>query len=218
LISVGNDIVVLNPHSIARETSPKFYSKFITEEEFNSYDPSIMSFHNYIWLLWSVKEAVYKFINRINPELLFSPLRLAVINVTKQKAPNANLIGEEGRGFAYYHIAAQASLDDRPVDIRSIITDGYIATFAAEKNDFVNMFWGIERIYNTSPANQSAEVRQFALQRLQSLHTKLVMDIKRCNTLPIPRAFANDILMPFIPVSFSHHFNYVAYAFIDEIY
>ncbi len=78
--SAGNDIVALNAVDHQRTVSANFYSKFIIPAEQDLYKQSpameTVSFCSFVWLLWSVKESAYKFVKRLQPELIFSPSRL----------------------------------------------------------------------------------------------------------------------------------------------
>src|ERR1700761_4990502 len=81
MISAGNDIVALNDIDRRRTVEPRFYSRIISHSERELYprpESPGMSFENFVWLLWSVKESAYKYWQRLEPELTFSPTRIIV--------------------------------------------------------------------------------------------------------------------------------------------
>ena len=72
MISTGNDIVALKAINVARTKQQNFYSKIITVSEKALYDEHFsgrLLFEHFVWLAWSVKESVFKYLQRINPDL-----------------------------------------------------------------------------------------------------------------------------------------------------
>ena len=73
--STGNDIIGLksiDPHLTIQQ---RFYSKILSFSELELYyrkASETIPFENFIWLLWSVKESVYKYQKRNFPDLVFS--------------------------------------------------------------------------------------------------------------------------------------------------
>ena len=64
MISAGNDIAALAKVNKERIPQPRFYSKILSDSERALYHQpqlTILPFENYVWLLWSVKESVYKY-------------------------------------------------------------------------------------------------------------------------------------------------------------
>ena len=79
--STGNDIVALNESVVAKAAQPRFYSKIMAADEMNFFNEQAadkLSLGEYVWLLWSVKESVYKFLKRTQPGFLFSPQKIIV--------------------------------------------------------------------------------------------------------------------------------------------
>lgn len=74
--SIGYDIVDLSLTDPARTALPGFYGKILHPHEYAA--PDFLSFHRYVWLCWSVKEAVYKYACRLQPGLRFSPTRIVL--------------------------------------------------------------------------------------------------------------------------------------------
>jgi phosphopantetheinyl transferase (holo-ACP synthase) len=100
MISTGNDIIALKTINIARTKQKNFYRKIISTSEKDLYDRQFsdnLPFDVFVWLLWSVKESVYKYLQRITPELVFSPTKIII---TQLALPADNFVEQfEGRGF-----------------------------------------------------------------------------------------------------------------------
>lgn len=73
---MGYDIVDLALTDPARSAVPAFYNKILNPQDTPC--PSSLSHHQYLWLCWSVKEAVYKYACRLQPGLVFSPTRIVL--------------------------------------------------------------------------------------------------------------------------------------------
>jgi phosphopantetheinyl transferase (holo-ACP synthase) len=213
--STGNDIVSLNAINISRTRQQRFYSKILAAFESTLYNQhqTKITFENFVWLLWSVKESAYKFLQRNNPGLVFSPTRCVVTQleipaeyqIIKSITPTL-----EGIGF-----------DDQPV-FKSIITFGFetlysrsiidrdfIFSVVNRDNDFDNTGWGIKRIDNACSDSQSAEVREFLLEKLKNvLPSNNLQIIKNSHGCPI---LVNGEIN--IPISLAHHGNWVAYSY-----
>lgn len=74
--SVGYDIVDLALTDPARSALAGFAGKILSPRDIPC--PSPLSHHQYLWLCWSVKEAVYKYACRLQPGLVFSPTRIVL--------------------------------------------------------------------------------------------------------------------------------------------
>ena len=67
MISTGNDIVALKAINVARTKQQKFYNKIITGSEKALYEGQFserLPFEYFVWLAWSVKESVFKYLQR----------------------------------------------------------------------------------------------------------------------------------------------------------
>jgi len=72
MLSAGNDIVDLSLIDINKTRDFRFYSKILCHSEQDLYitlDKKI-NFEQYVWLLWSIKESVYKYFKSF-PQALF---------------------------------------------------------------------------------------------------------------------------------------------------
>ena len=79
MTSTGNDIVSFAATNLIRTKEPIFYNKILSEQEIAAYarlHHQFLAFDVYIWLLWSVKEATYKYLKRLDPGLIFSPTKI----------------------------------------------------------------------------------------------------------------------------------------------
>src|ERR1700760_194089 len=83
-LSTGNDLVCLSATRPERTGQPRFYFRILTADELALYHPGMLpgwSFDAFVWLCWSVKESVFKYRKRFQPELVFAPLRIVVTSV-----------------------------------------------------------------------------------------------------------------------------------------
>ncbi|WDF77971.1 4'-phosphopantetheinyl transferase superfamily protein [Mucilaginibacter sp. KACC 22773] len=217
-ISAGNDIVDLQAIDTARTSDPRFYSKFITGPEIELRSlPELagMPTEHFVWLLWSVKESVYKFEQRHNPDLVFSPSKIIVGHINPPLSTAcADVACEaiEGEGFdMQLCYNSTIAFNGHTFYSRSIITNCYIVTVVNNSDNFGNMYWGVKPIDNSSPAYQSIQVRGFILKKLGPIfetgHLNIIKTPLGCPIL------YNGLTETTIPVSLAHHGRYVAYAF-----
>jgi len=218
IISAGNDIVDLQAIDTARTNNPRFYTKFITGSETQLYSRSQLAdipFEHFVWLLWSVKESVYKFKQRHNPGLIFSPSKISVQHINSPsgsmpaRLPEASI---EVKGFdkqIYY--SGAITFEQQELYFRSVINNAYIASFVNNINSFENIYWGIKRIDHTGPDFQSTQVREFISKKLKQVGpADIIKIIKNSSGCPI---LYNDMVEANLPISLAHHGHYVAYAF-----
>jgi phosphopantetheinyl transferase (holo-ACP synthase) len=212
MISTGNDIVALKAINIARTKQPNFYKKIISVSEKDLYDQQLSGkilLENFVWLLWSIKESVYKYLQRSTPELVFSPTK---ITVSKLYLPPGDQATElEGQGFdedAVYK--GIAMFGDQVLYSRSIITGEFIFSVVSHEDDFANTCWGIQLTSSTDPAYQSRAVRAFLGDKLNRLFPDSVLSISK-SIHGYPILLKDGIETP-MPVSLAHHDHYVAYS------
>jgi hypothetical protein len=219
MISTGNDIVALKAINIARSKEYAFYSKILSVSEKKLYDQQFASgiaFENFLWLLWSVKESAYKYLQRITPDLVFSPTKIIIkhLLIPAGSSP-AIAFGDketEGRGFdnkiVYEGIVA---FGEHTLYSRSVIGAEFIASVINDNNDFEDTFWGFQWIDLSETSYQSKAVRTFLLNRLARLFPDTDLHIGKSQS-GCPILFSRSEEMP-IPVSLAHHDHYVAYSF-----
>ena len=213
MISTGNDIVALKAINIARTKQQNFYSKIISDSEKGLYDQQFLErlpFEHFVWLLWSIKESVYKYLQRITPGLVFSPTKV-IINQLERPLNNTISI-LEGRDFndkAVYK--GVVKFGAHSLYSRSIITEDFIFSVVNHTNDFERVLWGIRPIDSSEPDHQSDVVRTFAISMLTTLFPGAELKIDK-NLHGIPVLLKNGIEIP-VPISLAHHDHYVAYSF-----
>jgi phosphopantetheinyl transferase (holo-ACP synthase) len=212
MISTGNDIIALKTINIARTRQKFFYRKIISVSEKDLYDRQLLDnlpFDVFVWLLWSVKESVYKYLQRITPELVFSPTRITITQLT---LPAGNFVEQfEGRGFDDNSVyKGVINFGDHTLYSRSLISEEFIFSVVNCTDNFGHIRWGIQLIDSSEPDVQSKAVREFLLEKLTLLFpgSDLLVD-KSPHGYPI---ILKDGLEIALPVSLAHHSHYVGYS------
>lgn len=198
MISTGNDIVALGSINKTRTCDPRFYSKILSAVEQELYyrlEFATLLFENYVWLLWSVKESAFKYLQRNNHQLIFSPTKISVLTVDLH---------------ADQHYSGSLQFGQHHLFFRSTITNDWISTVVNEDDDFEYIFNDVQAIEHDDYEYQSVAVRRFALNKLNTFfedefllekseanYPVLVKNGKRVNT----------------PVSLSHDGHFVACSF-----
>ena len=213
MTSTGNDIVALKTINIARTKQPNFYRKILSDTEQGIYDQkflAVMPFERFVWLLWSIKESVYKYLQRITPELIFSPTKIII---TRLDAPSDDAIPIlEGRDFkdkAAYK--SKVAFGDYILYSRSIISNEFIFSVVNHTDNFERVFWGIREISSAEAGHQSEAVRKFAIAMLNTLFHNSILEIDK-SVYGYPVLLKNNAEIP-IPVSLAHHDHWVGYSF-----
>lgn len=216
MTSIGNDIIALKTIDISRTRSPRFYSKILSLTEQQLYQAQLpgLPFDLFVWLLWSVKESAYKCLQRHQPDLVFSPVNTEVIQLGPPSAPSNKLTPIiTATGFnSTACFCSSIRLNALTLYARTIIYGNeLIVSVVQEIPDFNEVQWGVKQIAGTDPASQSAAVRDFLFERFYPLYPGRKLSISK-NDSGCPSLFADGIVMD-IPVSLSHHDEYVGYAF-----
>src|SRR3569623_254628 len=124
----GNDIVALKAIDVNRTKQSNFYSKIIVPQEKSLHDrtlSTVLPLEHLVWLAWSIKESVYKFLQRDDHDLVFSPSK---INIEQIVAPAKTFAGlqTEGMGFdAEVVYSGIVKFGNHILYSRSVITDDY---------------------------------------------------------------------------------------------
>ena len=206
--SIGNDIVDFKFIDKARTQSKPFYSKILSEPEQALYQThfSTLSFWQYVWLLWSCKEAVYKFLKRHQAELVFSPVK---ISLKPEFSELKNFYNSSIQiKFCFYGNSTNSGSD---IFCSSVITENYIHTVAYMGSNFEGINQGVQHIDHTVSEHQSIGVRQLVSEKLnESFPGDTITFGKADAGFPIILQNGTD---SGILASFAHHGNYVAYAF-----
>ena len=213
MISTGNDIVALKAINVARTKQQNFYSKINTDTEKAIYEEQFsdrLPIEQFVWLAWSVKESIFKYQQRINPELVFSPSKIRIGELVAPASENFfNLEGCDLDDGTTYKAVVDASA--HTFYSRTIISDDFIFSVVNRIDYFERVMWGFIRIDSTDADDQSKAVRTFALTALSTLFPDSKLEIDK-NRHSYPIILKNDAEMP-VPISLAHHDHWVAFSF-----
>jgi len=218
MISTGNDIVSLNAINITRTNNSKFYSKILSTPESKLYNEPLAAtipFENFVWLLWSIKESAFKYLQRITPDLLFTPVKFEVTQLqtpSEYKLINFGIGELTGTGFNDESaFKAVILFGSDTLYARSFIYNELICTVVHKSENFGETYWGIKYINDGQYDNQSKKVREFLIQNLQRLASfdNIIID-KNQHGIPVIILGTKEML---IPASLSHHEHFIAYSF-----
>ncbi len=194
MTSAGNDIVSLQKIDKERTAQYRFYSKILGSAERELFDHALMpiSFEHYVWLLWSVKEAAYKYFKRLEPAILFSPLKFIVIeiNFRQEKASSANTF-----------FTGRVTFQKHTLYFLSDYNEARIHTIVHDENNFDNVRSGIAEIQSEKYADQSAAAKEFLKKDLEKYITGEIVIEK--NVAGYPEVFL-DGKKSNMAVSLSH--------------
>jgi phosphopantetheinyl transferase (holo-ACP synthase) len=214
----GNDIIALHTINIPRSNQSRFYGKILSDSEqelYRQFTPSTIPFENFLWLCWSVKESVYKYVKRYQPTFVFSPVKIMVqhIELPVDLEPIGFEASEwEGLAATEKSYTGIVVFDGAVFYFKSKIHHELIATVVSQDENFEQIHWGIKKISQTGSADQSSAVRSFLLTRLNNLLPgKDICFDKSPHGFPL--IYNKRKLLP-LPVSFAHHGNFVAYSFL----
>ncbi len=214
-LSTGNDIVALSATDKERTILPRFFSRILDAGEQMLYDqPALraLPFDNYVWLLWSVKESVYKYKQRTNPGLVFSPTKIPIRKLTPPSGqplpPSAQLPSPSGEAF---YKATIVYGSDRLYS-RSIVRDDMISTVVSNDENFKNTSWECKQIDHSGYAHQSSAVRKLAVDQLSATLSGDHLQIGK-NTAGYPVVLDGEEQLD-IPISLAHHDRWVAWSFV----
>ena len=215
MLSTGNDIVALNAINVTRTKQPNFYSKILTPTETELYrSPRFATIHFevFVWLLWSIKESAFKFLQRIDADVLFTPVKFEVSDVELPAGfdlLNFDKVLLTGIGFDELDsIRAMVKFGDSILYSNSLIYREFICSFVHDTKDFSQVHWGIKRIDNDAAEVQSTEVRAFLADNFDE--PGVIISKKKRD---IPVLLINGIELA-VPVSLSHHDKFISYCFV----
>jgi phosphopantetheinyl transferase (holo-ACP synthase) len=212
--SIGNDIVALNNINAEKTRQPQFYSKFLSQPETDLYNNKFsIPFEHFAWLCWSIKESVFKFQKRIQPELVFS---FRNINIQQVNIPRNNQVFNFQEDVAEYNCLPEQNCYNSVTAIgsssfysHSYISKDFIYTITVDEAANENIFWGVKFIDDPAYSIQSKSVREFVLQKLHRVSGETGLDILKSEVgYPYVNKYRH------IPVSFTHHHNFIGYSFL----
>lgn len=202
ILSTGCDIVALRAINADRTKQANFYSKIIVDSEKGLYDNAlsgVLLLEHFVWLAWSVKESVYKFLQRHQHDLVFSPSKI-----------NLEQLSQDDSNQAIFNGISQ--FGSRKLYSWSVVTTEYIFSVVNDRDDFNNVYWQIKKIGSAEPEDQSAEVRKLLMAKLSELFPgdHLIIE-KSLSGYPVILKNHSEVDAA---ISFTHHDHYVAYSFI----
>lgn len=196
MISAGNDIVALQAVDTQRTQNPAFYSKFITPAEFALHNPNEITLVNFVWLLWSAKESAYKYAKRLNPELIFAPVKIAV--------QSFRIFGQlKTHEDAHNQYSGQLKINDASLPFIAVVADQFIVTVI----DQGDINWAVKQIDMSDYESQSQAVRNFLLDGLKMSGVSVE---KHPVGYPVLFKYGKQLD---IAVSFAHHHRYISYCY-----
>jgi hypothetical protein len=215
--SAGNDIVALLSVNKQRTGQFRFYSQILSDYEQGLYfhlPYAGISFENYVWLLWSVKESAYKYLKRIHPRLVFSPTKCVIQYIILPSGPFMSAFNNthwEHNGNRKEFYSGMLIYESYVFYFRSKISANWIATVVNDNEEFENVFWGIESIDDESYYHQSKEARTLLLNRLSSFFPGDFRVKKSQIGYPIILKGTQNM---HISASLAHDDRFVAYSFV----
>lgn len=216
MLSAGNDIVSLNAINVTRAKQPNFYSKILTPTETALHQQPCFAnipFEIFVWLLWSIKESAFKYLQRINAAVLFTPVKFEVGEI---HVPEEFTIDEfSGRGLTgngcgfdlLLPITSILTFEDKALYSNSLICKEFVFTIVNGDTDFNYVNWGIKEIESSDTEAQSLEVRKFLIDNFPD--TNIIIG-KNQQGIPV---LLKDKIELSVPISLSHHEYYVGYSF-----
>jgi phosphopantetheinyl transferase (holo-ACP synthase) len=220
LKSTGNDIVARRATNIQRQRAnhTRFFSHILSVAEqnlFGSLPQSTLVFENFVWLAWSVKEGVFKYLKRFDADLVFQPTKIIVQNINY---PEGNLIqkleGDIWDGNAmlqkeFYH--GMVVYNNQTLYFKAKLYDEMLISVVNDTDDFENVMWGFQRIESAKYSDQSRTVRELALSKFKSIFPDAELQITK-SAVGYPVLLNNGVDSN-IPLSFAHDGFFVGYSF-----
>lgn len=219
MISTGNDIVALNAINAERTKQFRFYSKILSPAEQDlgvSLQFSAIPFERYVWLLWSIKEAAFKYLKRNDPDLMFSPSKTEVRNIVLPRKTTLKPFDQEWLDQSSFKsdelCESTVTYGPQILYARSLISHELIHSVVSADAQFENVCWGIKSIDSAEYEHQSLDVRSFALAALTKVFQDRPLQIKK-SAVGYPVVLSGRKITN-IPLSFTHHNHFVGYSFI----
>ena len=211
--STGNDIVSLNAINVTRTKQPNFYSKILTPTETALHQEprfATIPFEIFVWLLWSIKESAFKYLQRADADIIFTPVKLEVSEIYVPEGfgiGKFSVRGLAGNSFDLLQtITSVINFEDKIFYSTSLIYNELIFTVVDGDKYFNNTYWGIKEIDDCDAEIQSIEVRTFLIDNFPAKNIVVTKNDKG-----IPSILLSDGAN--VPASLSHHENWVAYSF-----
>ncbi|PTQ99689.1 4'-phosphopantetheinyl transferase superfamily protein [Mucilaginibacter yixingensis] len=198
--SIGNDIVDLRLIDADRSRQARFYSKILAPDELDLYEPlgAFLAFEHFVWLCWTIKEASYKYSKRLHPQLLFSPPRTVILDLSVcQNADDGN------------HYEGTCSNGFSTVYFQSSHTATYIHTIVNVATDLSQI---IAKAFIVDPTKASAQTHAQLLQQAAQLYPGKAIRIEK-NADNVPSLMVDAQTHP---ISIAHHGQYGSFAIANN--
>lgn len=198
---IGNDIVDLTTSVIGQgERRLRYLEKILTENEIQILD-SLGNEDKWIWLLWSIKESVYKIIHRSERKMKYVPKSIQCIEV-------CFISHEEYYSKVVYNGAMYIA--------KSLMHDDYISTVATADSE------DMDKIYHESfPIPKDDNQSEYLDNKVRVFYSNLINPGRKNLTIKrdkngIPHLVYDEQEIGYL--SFSHHGQFGAFAFILRCY
>lgn len=222
-MSLGNDLVCLTTvGQMERHRQQRFLDKVCVAAEQRLLRQAPAPDAS-LWWLWSLKEAAYKYSQRLQPDLPFHPTQFTLLGpLILPELVNTRAWTHTGFDLP---MATGAYLQTPlgPVWGASVRTnDCLMSIVTASAKHLQPVRWGIVPIETDHRATQSSEVRRVVAEQYRAhhhlpAHTNLTFGKAGQNTTGAgwPTLTVENQIQPCL-LSFSHDGPYVAYALLDE--
>jgi phosphopantetheinyl transferase (holo-ACP synthase) len=214
--STGNDIVSLDLINKERSNDSSFYLKIITPSEEalgRQVELAHLLFERYVWLCWSIKESAFKYLQREHPQIVFSPVKMVIQNITAPAIiPGMQPIEDawEGDASGEENYTGTLTAEGNTYYFRSKISSAIIATIVSDDEKFNGVVWGISQVAHSNADHQSEQVRSFVLKRLQTFFPGKILHIEKVpGGYPVIMEGKEELDLA---VSFAHHGRTVSYS------
>lgn len=194
---IGNDIVDLSISTIGeKERRSRFLEKILTRLEMDILG-SLGGEDRYVWLIWSIKESVYKIVSRGLQKSIYAPKSIQCIDI--------NCSGK-GVYYADIHYGGDTFIS------KSIVNKEYIHTVASASHSVINQS-DVQIFAIPKDADESGYTIRKVIEsvRLPKSHNygslSVIKDKNR-----VPRIYDEETEIGYL--SITHHGSYGAYVFI----
>ncbi len=218
MLSAGNDIISLATINIQRSNDSRFYTKILSASEQELYHvPELagIPFEHFLWLLWSIKESVYKYLKRDMPDVRFSPTKIIIQKMNTPCIQQLVILENDqwqGRASGELCYSGHCLFESFRFFFKSKMNTELVATVVSEDATFEHTWWGIRKIDETDSNDQSRKVRIFLMESLQALSPDAKLRLEEtARGYPVIFQGTKEINLP---VSLSHHGQYIAYSFL----
>ena len=196
---IGNDIIDLGRADLRnRQRKQRYLSKIATAKE-QLLVQNLGIEDQWVWLLWSIKESVYKIIARKEQKVRFAPKSIECLDITSQGVHHQSIVRYEDVVYTTY----------------SVITKDYIHTTGSDssvpKEDIYSKIIG-----SNGSTHQSADINHAIRSYCQSHLSHEGTDIKIMKDgFRIPRLYINGEEKGYVSISHDERFGAFVYFSCD---